>query len=95
VSVPATTRFSGSVAEGQLNVETVRGTSRTNRAIPWSPTFRGFVALEQSLRQRPMRSKGEERTLKMLLPGRYEIGTASLLALAWHQFRSLMGDFTS
>ena len=78
---PATTRYSGSVAEGQLVVETVRGSSRTTRAIPWSPSFRGFVALEQSLRQRPMQTKGEERTLKMLLPGRYELATTSLLCV--------------
>ncbi len=75
---PATTRFSGSVAEGELKVETRRGGSRTTETMPWNPTFRGLVALEQSLRQRPMQTKGEERTLKMLLPGRYELATASM-----------------
>ena len=75
---PATTRFAGSVVEAELRVETVRGASRTTRTMPWNPTFRGLVALEQSLRQRPMRTKGEERNLKLLLPGRYDLATARL-----------------
>ena len=75
---PVATRFLGTVADGQLKIETIRDSSRTVRTLPWNPTFRGLVALEQSLRQTPMQQKGEERTLKMLLPGRYELATVSL-----------------
>jgi hypothetical protein len=73
---PATTRYTGRVVDQELAVTTIRGNAQTRRKISWDSTCRGLVALEQSLRQRPMREKGEERMLKMLLPGRYELATA-------------------
>ena len=75
---PATTRYSGSVVDRVLSVTTIRGNARSPRKIGWDSTCRGLVALEQSLRQRPMQEKGEERMLKMLLPGRYELATAQM-----------------
>jgi transglutaminase-like putative cysteine protease len=75
---PATTRFVGSVSEGELKIETIRGLSRSLRTDPWGPTNRGLFAIEQSLRRQAMQSKGEERMLRMLLPGRYELVTARL-----------------
>jgi transglutaminase-like putative cysteine protease len=75
---PAVTRFEGTINAGNLEVETIRGSSRTTRTIPWQSSYRGLVALEQSLRQNPMNQKGQRRALQMLLPGQYELATARL-----------------
>jgi transglutaminase-like putative cysteine protease len=75
---PATTRFMGRVINQDLSIKTIRGNAQVPRKVSWDSTYRGLVALEQSLRQRPMREKGEDRMLKMLLPGRYEVATARL-----------------
>lgn len=75
---PVPTRYSGSVSERVLRVETVRGGSRQTRNLPWETTCRGVVAIEQSLRQQPMLRKGETRNLKMLLPARFELATVRL-----------------
>ena len=75
---PAVTEFVGTVSDGNLYVETIRGSSRTTRTVPWQSTYRGLVALEQSLRQRPMKTKGESRALRILLSGQYELATARL-----------------
>lgn len=75
---PVVTSFRGSVQEGLLSVASERGSARTTRAIPWESKYRGLVALEQSLRRRPMVTQNEERTLMLLLPGQYELATAKM-----------------
>lgn len=80
---PVVTRYNGILSgldgEGSLlQVETLRGTNRTTKTISWDKTSRGLVAIEESLRNRPLIRKGETRSLKMLLSGRYEIATARL-----------------
>ncbi len=75
---PAVTRFVGTMKGVNLEIETIRGSSRTLRQVPWQSTFRGLVAVEQSLRTRPMTKKNETRTLKLLLPGQYQLATARL-----------------
>ncbi|TWU57233.1 transglutaminase-like domain-containing protein [Rubripirellula reticaptiva] len=75
---PIVTRTSGTVDGSQLKIESVRGTAKTNRSIAWSPRDRGLVAIEQSLRTKPMTRKGETRNLRLLLPGQFQIATARL-----------------
>lgn len=75
---PAVTRFVGTMKGENLEVETIRGSSRTVRQVPWLSTYRGLVGVEQSLRKRPMTKKNETRTLKLLLPGQYQLATARL-----------------
>lgn len=75
---PVVTQLRGVVDDDELQIETVRGTTRLNRTIPWESTYRGLAALEQSLRRDPMRSRGQRRALTMLLPGQYELGTARM-----------------
>ncbi|MCG8651639.1 MAG: hypothetical protein MI861_17495, partial [Pirellulales bacterium] len=74
---PALTQYNGRMDRGNLVIETLRGTNRSTRQIPWQPTFRGLVAVEQSLRRKPMQV-GEKRTLQMLLPAKYEMATVQL-----------------
>ena len=76
---PAKTEYHGSVADGQLEIEIVRGSTQSVRQIFWEPSFRGLVAIEQSLRDRPMTEKGETRVLKILLPGNYQLATARMV----------------
>ena len=80
---PVVTRYNGILSgldgEGSLlQVETLRGTKRSTKTITWDKTSRGLIAIEQSLRNRPLIRKGETRSLKMLLSGRYEVATARL-----------------
>lgn len=75
---PSITRYQGSVDEDLLRIETTRGGSQSESSITWKPTYRGLVALEQSLRQRPMTEAGETREFELLLPGRYELAEARL-----------------
>jgi transglutaminase-like putative cysteine protease len=75
---PAVTRFLGSTDNGILRIETIRGSSHSVRKVPWQSTFRGLVALEQTLRQRPMKNGDEPRALNLLLPGQYELAIARL-----------------
>lgn len=75
---PAVTRYDGAVEVKNLKIETTRGSERTVRNVPWQTTFRGLVAVEQSLRNDPLTKRGEKRMLKMLLPGSYEVVTTRL-----------------
>ena len=75
---PVVTRFAGTVDDEVLTVETARGTLRTVKTMPWLSSYRGLVAIEQSLRAKPMTTKDERRNLKLLLPGKYVIATARL-----------------
>ncbi|MGB7328176.1 MAG: transglutaminase-like domain-containing protein [Rubripirellula sp.] len=75
---PIVTRTSGTVDGSQLKIESVRGTAKTKRSIAWSSRDRGLVAIEQSLRAKPMTQQGETRNLRLLLPGQFQIATARL-----------------
>ncbi|MGB7343113.1 MAG: transglutaminase domain-containing protein [Pirellulaceae bacterium] len=74
---PLVSRFRGTVANGQLDVETIRGSAKKVDRIKWEPNFRGLTAVEQSLRRTPMQ-EGEKRMLKMLFPHHYQAGTIEL-----------------
>lgn len=76
---PAVTHFIGSVRDGMLTVTRLRGTEQTTVELPWKKTYRGLVAIEQSLRRQPM-VEGETRTLKMpmLMAAGFRIVTVRL-----------------
>ncbi|KAA1260623.1 Transglutaminase-like superfamily protein [Rubripirellula obstinata] len=80
---PVVTRHNGILSglngEGSLlQVETLRGSKRTTKTIPWDKTNRGLIAIEQSLRNRPLINKGEMRSMKVLLSGYYDVAIARL-----------------
>ncbi len=75
---PIKTQFTGHVQDQQLEVEAIRGSARTVTRLPWDIVYRGMIAVEQSLRRKPMTS-GEKRTLKMLLPIKHKIATIELI----------------
>ncbi len=74
---PLRTRHTGSVADGKLSVETVRGKERTSATLDWLPENRGLLAVEQSLRRKPI-GLGDRRTLKMLVPVENLVATVSM-----------------
>ncbi|MDA8744206.1 transglutaminase-like domain-containing protein [Rubripirellula amarantea] len=83
---PVVTNYSGEVVEDagdsgkemRVRVKTRKGRNETSAFLAWDSTYRGLVAIEQSLRQKPLTKKGDIRFLKMLVPGNYKIGTAKL-----------------
>ena len=75
---PVASKASGIVDQGSLRVKTTRANKTTSRSVPWETGYRGLVALEQSLKQEPMREKGERRQFKMLLPGQFVLATARM-----------------
>ena len=91
---PLVTRYSGTVANNVLVVDVARGTDRKTRRIAWEPHFRSLVAVEQSLRRTPMKS-GEKRTLKMLFPHRYRLGTIELWCTGQTGVPMLDGSYPS
>lgn len=75
---PVVTKFSGEMQDDVLRIQTDRAGKRTSSTIAWQPTYRGLVAIEQSLRAAPMVEKGQKRLLRLLLPGHYQLATARL-----------------
>lgn len=75
---PVVTRYVGRFDKGKLMVETIRGSVRSTKAVSWDASCRGLVAIEQSLRANPLLDKGDGRTLRILLPGEYELASARL-----------------
>ena len=69
---PVNNQFFGRVAKENLVVETIRGSSRSTRKIAWKPDTHGLLAVQQSLRRRPMQ-RGEVRRFQMLMPGQYQL----------------------
>ena len=74
---PALTTETGSVDQGTLLVERVHAATTTSRRLPWQETYRGLVAVEQSLRNDPMQP-GQSRTIRALLPIKHALATVRL-----------------
>ncbi|QDT08743.1 Transglutaminase-like superfamily protein [Planctomycetes bacterium K23_9] len=91
---PLVSRIAGTVANGQLNVESVRGTNRKTDRIVWESNQRGLDAIEQSLRRTPM-AKGDKRALKMLLPHRYQLGIVELFCTGQSATSMIDGSYQS
>ncbi|WP_231742146.1 transglutaminase domain-containing protein [Stieleria varia] len=89
---PMQTLMSGNSAGRLLAIETIRGTSRVSRTLPWASTTRGLLARYQSLRRNPMK-KDETRKLRYLLPWRYELAIAELFCSGQSAIPMLDGQF--
>jgi transglutaminase-like putative cysteine protease len=74
---PLATHFMASVENGELTTITRRGATESTHKMAWEPTYRGLVAVEQSLRNSPIRP-GEIRMLKTLLPVQHRVATVRL-----------------
>ncbi len=75
---PLATQFTASVENNELTVVTRRGFTESTQKIRWEPTYRGLVAVEQSLNRSPMKT-GEVRLLQTLLPVQHRIATVRLV----------------
>lgn len=90
---PATSHFDGAVKGDRLKVNSRRGSEQSTIELPWKTTYRGLIAIEQSMRRNPMK-EGESRALRMpmLLPGGYEIVTARLRSIGSASVPMLNGE---
>ncbi|QDT02452.1 Transglutaminase-like superfamily protein [Rubripirellula lacrimiformis] len=75
---PVLTTTRGQLEGANFLIETVRGSTKKTKSIAWSPANRGLVAIEQSLRTKPLTEENEVRTMRLLLPGQFEVATAKL-----------------
>ena len=64
-----------------LEIEMVRGSRKSSWSVQWAPPTRGLFAVEQSLRGKPLKLKGERRSIAMLLPSHFGIAKARLTCL--------------
>ncbi len=74
---PVVTQFRGNVESGQLTILTQRSADTVEQVIAWEPLYRGFVAVEQSLRRTPI-AVGDVRSLQMLLPVQHRVATVRI-----------------
>jgi len=74
---PVRTQYEGQYSLDTLTTSMLRGTQRQTGSLPWSKSFGGLAAVQQSLLSKPM-SLNETRRLKLLLPVQYQLGTVEL-----------------
>jgi hypothetical protein len=74
---PVLTRCIGRLEGDQFTIETWRGGRAAINSIPWRSTYRGFAAVEQSLRSKPI-ELGEVRLLQTLVPLQNQVYTLRL-----------------
>ena len=74
---PVSNQFYGRLVQDELLVETIRGSYTTSEKVEWTPATHGLVAIEQSLRRRPM-TDGEIRKFQMLMPANYRVANVVL-----------------
>ena len=74
---PVNNQYRGQIIQDNLALETVRGSTQSMNELEWKSGTRGPVAIEQSLRRRPMQ-RGDVRKFPMLMPGRYELADVTL-----------------
>ncbi|HEY2840516.1 MAG TPA: transglutaminase family protein [Pirellulales bacterium] len=83
--------FEGQVADGVLQTTTTGAGKTIRGSIPWTPECRGFYAIEESLRRRPMQS-GERRALRMLTPVLNQMADVELRAVEEETVQLLEGS---
>lgn len=76
---PSQTTDTGVVDSSSLKINHKHGGEQIKYELPWQPSYRGLVGVEQSLRRNPI-GLGQTRVLKMpiLYAGRYQIATVRL-----------------
>jgi hypothetical protein len=82
----------GKVDGDQLNITTTTQGKSTSTSIPWSDEFRGFLAVEQSLKQKPMEA-GQRRAFRALAIGSNEVADVELLAQDHEAVKLLGGTY--
>jgi transglutaminase-like putative cysteine protease len=89
----STVTAAGELRSGAMHVDVRSENSQSTRTFPWSPSQGGFFALEQSLRQQPMKP-GEQRQLTSLMPGMpsFQFVNATLSARDWESVELLGGN---
>jgi len=85
-----TMKFQGEVENGALQTTTTAGGNTARGAIPWTADCRGFFAIEESLRRRPMQP-GERRKLRMLMPVFNQMADVELVAADLEDTQLLAG----
>ena len=70
----------GEYKDGKMLVETGTLGKTQSSSLEWNPTWGGFFADQQSLKQRPMQA-GEERRLIALVPGMAQVGEIAIKAI--------------
>lgn len=86
-------RLRGRVEGDQLLVE-IAGTGRTERVLrPWSPHYRGFLGIQQSLWEAPMQP-GQSRSVTCLDPATGQPAFTQLQARDYERVRLLHGQRT-
>jgi len=75
---PVNNQFFGQMVQDKLEIETVRGSTISKRQIDWRPEVHGLIAVQQSVRRRPM-SRGEVRKFSMLVPGQFQLAEVTLV----------------
>jgi transglutaminase-like putative cysteine protease len=74
---PARTRFNGRVDLNTLTVDTIRGGMSQSESIPWSPQYRGFAAVQQTLLAKPIKLN-DKRRIDMLAPMFYRVANIEM-----------------
>ncbi len=69
----------GRVAGNVVEVTTSTTGKKIVATLPWAPTYRGFLGLQQSIREKPMKP-GERRAIAALETGIGQVITAELVA---------------
>lgn len=84
-------KFEGTVTGDALQTTTSAGGNTIKGSIPWTAECRGFFAIEESLRKRPMQP-GERRALRMLMPVFNQLVDVELTASKLETTRLLDGS---
>ena len=72
-------RVHGDVIEGKMTLKIENGNQKQQTVLDWTPDVLGPYGPELSLSRQPMKP-GEERTIRMFIPGLNKIGEAHLAA---------------
>lgn len=86
--------IAGRVEGDRLAIETTTGDKRQKSSLPWSNDIGGFVAVERSLTDKPMRP-GEQRRIKSLMPlvNQALVATNHLQAVDYETVELLTGRY--
>jgi len=82
----------GKVAGDKLQIATTAGGKTTVDSIDWSPDFKGFLGVEQSLLDKPMQP-GEKRTIRTLMAMMNQVATVELAAKQRERVQLLSGTY--
>lgn len=80
----------GRAAGGQFHLKVATTGKTVTTAIPWSPEYGGFYALQQSLSKKPMKP-GERRTIQALDVGSNQVAVTELTARDFEPVKLLDG----